>query len=121
MIRGIDFRNLAERTTNIFFHPSFLYFQVVLGFAFRIFDWISENYNIKTKTCYTVNRGYNLPPVESCEGQFEFLKFVNSALVLVDLQLRISRSKILDFRTAVNIFVVQLRILFSFGFYKAMP
>ena len=43
--------------------------QVVLGFAFRMYDWLTTSFNIHTKTCYTVNRGYNQPPVQSCEGK----------------------------------------------------
>lgn len=43
--------------------------QVVLGFAFRMYDWLTTSLNIHTKTCYTVNRGYNQPPVQSCEGK----------------------------------------------------
>lgn len=45
-----------------------LYPEVVLGFAFRMYDWLTASFNIHTKTCYTVNRGYNQPPVQSCEG-----------------------------------------------------
>ena len=44
-------------------------FQVFLGFSFRMYDWITTSMKIHTKTCYTVNRGYNQPPVESCEGE----------------------------------------------------
>ena len=43
--------------------------QVVLGFAFRMYVWLTTSLNIHTKTCYTVNRGYNQPPVQSCEGK----------------------------------------------------
>lgn len=52
-----------------------VFWQVVLGFAFRMYDWLTANLNIQTKTCYTVNRGYNLPPVESCEGKWKILMF----------------------------------------------
>lgn len=43
--------------------------QVVLGFAFRVYVWLTTSLNIDTKMCYTVNRGYNQPPVQSCEGK----------------------------------------------------
>lgn len=52
-----------------------LYPEVVLGFAFRVYDWVTRSRNIHTKTCYTVNRGYNLPPVQSCEGMGELSFF----------------------------------------------
>lgn len=52
-----------------------LYPEVVLGFSFRVYDWLTTSMNIHTKTCYTVNRGYNLPPVQSCEGMGELSFF----------------------------------------------
>ncbi|XP_074658691.1 protein C-mannosyl-transferase DPY19L1-like [Tubulanus polymorphus] len=45
-----------------------LYPEVVLGIGFRIYDSITGSLGIKTKECFTVNRGGNLPPVQSCEG-----------------------------------------------------
>ncbi|PFX26958.1 putative C-mannosyltransferase DPY19L1 [Stylophora pistillata] len=48
---------------------------VVLGFAFRMYDSFTTSFNIHTKTCYTVNRGYNQPPVQSCEGMGELSFF----------------------------------------------
>ena len=41
----------------------------MLGFAFRMYVWLTTSLNIHTKMCYTVNRGYNQPPVQSCEGK----------------------------------------------------
>ncbi|KAL9967638.1 hypothetical protein ACROYT_G025913 [Oculina patagonica] len=52
-----------------------LYPEVVLGFAFRVYVWLTTSLNIHTKTCYTVNRGYNQPPVQSCEGMGELSFF----------------------------------------------
>lgn len=52
-----------------------LYPEVFLGFSFRMYDWITTSMKIHTKTCYTVNRGYNQPPVESCEGMGELSFF----------------------------------------------
>ncbi|XP_020620076.1 probable C-mannosyltransferase DPY19L1 [Orbicella faveolata] len=52
-----------------------LYPEVVLGFAFRMYVWLTTSLNIHTKTCYTVNRGYNQPPVQSCEGMGELSFF----------------------------------------------
>eukprot|EP00794_Sanderia_malayensis_P003469 gene3469-3966_t len=52
-----------------------LYPEVALGLAYRIYDWISTTYNIRTKDCYTVNRGYGLSPVESCEGMGDIAFF----------------------------------------------
>ena len=42
--------------------------QVLLGLGFRVYDQVTSLFNIQTKVCYTVNRGYNQPPVQSCEG-----------------------------------------------------
>lgn len=36
--------------------------------AFRIFKRISTFFDWKTETCWRVNRGEGLKPVESCEG-----------------------------------------------------
>jgi len=75
-LRSVTSCNITEYPDKVNVLRRFnLYPEVVLGFAFRIFDWISENYNINTKTCYTVNRGYNLPPVESCEGMGDLAFF----------------------------------------------
>ena len=46
------------------------YPQVVLAFGYRMYNWFADVMKIQTKVCYTVNRGYNQPPVESCEGIF---------------------------------------------------
>ncbi|XP_071966194.1 protein C-mannosyl-transferase DPY19L1-like isoform X3 [Antedon mediterranea] len=45
-----------------------LYPEVFLGMGFRSFDSITKWMGIKTKQCYKVNRGQNLPPVANCEG-----------------------------------------------------
>lgn len=45
-----------------------------------MFDSITKKYDIPTKQCWEVNRGQNLPPVESCEGigdpVYFYLEFV---------------------------------------------
>ncbi|KAI0208675.1 putative C-mannosyltransferase DPY19L1 [Lamellibrachia satsuma] len=45
-----------------------LYPEVVLGLGFRIFTDVTSYFSMRTKTCWTVNRGNGLSPVQSCEG-----------------------------------------------------
>ncbi|EDO33159.1 predicted protein [Nematostella vectensis] len=52
-----------------------LYPEVILAGKFRIFEWLASKFEYQTKTCYTVNRGYGLPPVQSCEGLGELSFF----------------------------------------------
>ncbi|XP_030846625.1 probable C-mannosyltransferase DPY19L1 [Strongylocentrotus purpuratus] len=45
-----------------------LYPEVVLAAGFRFYDGVTKLLDIKTKDCYTVNRGRGLSPVLNCEG-----------------------------------------------------
>ncbi|XP_069469344.1 protein C-mannosyl-transferase DPY19L1 isoform X2 [Ambystoma mexicanum] len=45
-----------------------VYPEVVLAFLYRAYRWLGEFTGFQIKTCWTVNRGYGLSPVESCEG-----------------------------------------------------
>lgn len=45
-----------------------LYPEVFLGISYRIFQHTADYFNIKTKECWEVIRGDELPPVQSCEG-----------------------------------------------------
>ncbi|KHN78535.1 C-mannosyltransferase dpy-19 [Toxocara canis] len=45
-----------------------LYPEVILGAAYRLFKRVVALTKWKAETCWRVNRGDNLPPVESCEG-----------------------------------------------------
>ncbi|KAK3740891.1 hypothetical protein QZH41_013409, partial [Actinostola sp. cb2023] len=52
-----------------------LYPEVILGFMFRSYESIASYLNYQSKVCYTVNRGFGLPPVQSCEGLGELSFF----------------------------------------------
>ncbi|XP_028391769.1 probable C-mannosyltransferase DPY19L1 [Dendronephthya gigantea] len=52
-----------------------LYPEVLLAAGYRLYIWVANTFEIQTKVCYQVNRGYNLPPVESCEGMGELSFF----------------------------------------------
>uniref|UniRef100_A0A1I7YHB2 C-mannosyltransferase n=1 Tax=Steinernema glaseri TaxID=37863 RepID=A0A1I7YHB2_9BILA len=45
-----------------------LYPEVIFGAAYRVFKKLSDTFKWRNEICYQVNRGYNLPPVNSCEG-----------------------------------------------------
>lgn len=45
-----------------------LYPEVILATAYRIFKWIATGRRWKVETCWQVNRGPDLSPVQSCEG-----------------------------------------------------
>ncbi|XP_063964392.1 protein C-mannosyl-transferase DPY19L1-like isoform X1 [Lytechinus pictus] len=45
-----------------------LYPEVVLAAGFRFYDGVTKLLDIKTKECFTVNRGRGLSPVLNCEG-----------------------------------------------------
>ncbi|KAJ1199893.1 hypothetical protein NDU88_003725 [Pleurodeles waltl] len=60
-----------------------VYPEVVLAFIFRIYRWFGDLTGFQTKTCWTVNRGYGLSSVESCEGMGDPAYFyVNLIFVL---------------------------------------
>ena len=43
-------------------------FQVVLGVGYRFYSELSRLVGHKTVSCWTINRGQGLSPVQSCEG-----------------------------------------------------
>uniref|UniRef100_A0A0M3IDQ5 Anoctamin n=1 Tax=Ascaris lumbricoides TaxID=6252 RepID=A0A0M3IDQ5_ASCLU len=45
-----------------------LYPEVLLGAAYRLFKKVVAQTKWRVETCWQVNRGANLPPVDSCEG-----------------------------------------------------
>ncbi|KAI5617533.1 putative C-mannosyltransferase DPY19L1 [Silurus asotus] len=45
-----------------------LYPEVVLASWYRVYSTAMEFFRIPTKMCWTINRGEDLDPVESCEG-----------------------------------------------------
>lgn len=68
--------NLTEypQTTNTLKRFN-LYPEVILGAGYRFYTWIANMFDIQTKICYQVKRGYNQPPVQSCEGMGELSYF----------------------------------------------
>ncbi|KAK0418436.1 hypothetical protein QR680_013555 [Steinernema hermaphroditum] len=68
-IRAIVHDNVTEYGHTINTLNRFnLYPEVILGAAYRVFKKVSESFKWRNEICYQVNRGYNLPPVNSCEG-----------------------------------------------------
>ncbi|XP_059139572.1 probable C-mannosyltransferase DPY19L1 [Physella acuta] len=61
-----------------------LYPEVILGLGYRIFQTTSDFFGHHTKTCWTVNRGDNLSPVQSCEGLGEPSYFYIEAVFLLN-------------------------------------
>lgn len=45
-----------------------LYPEIVLGFGYRIFQRFAKFFAIEMETCWKINRGDNLAPVNSCVG-----------------------------------------------------
>ncbi|TKR58007.1 hypothetical protein L596_030636 [Steinernema carpocapsae] len=68
-IREIVFDNVTEYGHTINTLKRFnLYPEVFLGANYRNFKKLSEIFGWKNEICWQVNRGANLPPVNSCEG-----------------------------------------------------
>ncbi|XP_035828642.1 probable C-mannosyltransferase DPY19L1 isoform X2 [Aplysia californica] len=61
-----------------------LYPEVILGFAYRFYVTVSDLMGHQTKSCWTVNRGENLSPVQSCEGLGEPAYFYVEAVFLLN-------------------------------------
>ncbi|KAI1242932.1 hypothetical protein IHE44_0000493 [Lamprotornis superbus] len=61
-----------------------LYPEVVLASWYRIYTTIMEFLGVPTKTCWTVNRGKGLSPVESCEGLGDPASFYVAVIFLLN-------------------------------------
>ncbi|KAF7692123.1 hypothetical protein HF521_011090 [Silurus meridionalis] len=67
-----------------------LYPEVVLASWYRVYSTAMEFFRIPTKMCWTINRGEDLDPVESCEGMGDpayfyvtFVFLLNGAMMSV--------------------------------------
>ncbi|KAM7176766.1 protein C-mannosyl-transferase DPY19L1 [Macrochelys suwanniensis] len=61
-----------------------LYPEVVLASWYRIYTGIMDFIGLQTKTCWTVNRGEGLSPVESCEGLGDPASFYVAVIFLLN-------------------------------------
>ncbi|ESO05865.1 hypothetical protein HELRODRAFT_105874 [Helobdella robusta] len=61
-----------------------LYPEVLLGAMYRIYEWLAKMLKYQTMVCYSVNRGKNLSPVQSCEGLGEKPYFYVEAVFLLN-------------------------------------
>uniref|UniRef100_A0A8C2T5U0 Dpy-19 like C-mannosyltransferase 1 n=1 Tax=Coturnix japonica TaxID=93934 RepID=A0A8C2T5U0_COTJA len=61
-----------------------LYPEVVLASWYRIYTAVMDFFGIPTKMCWTVNRGKDLSPVESCEGWGDPASFYVAVIFLLN-------------------------------------
>uniref|UniRef100_A0A8C8STY1 C-mannosyltransferase DPY19L1 n=1 Tax=Pelusios castaneus TaxID=367368 RepID=A0A8C8STY1_9SAUR len=61
-----------------------LYPEVVLASWYRIYTGVMDFIGLQTKTCWTVNRGEGLSPVESCEGLGDPASFYVAVIFLLN-------------------------------------
>lgn len=61
-----------------------LYPEVVLASWYRIYTTVMDFLGVPTKTCWTVNRGKGLSPVESCEGLGDPASFYVAVIFLLN-------------------------------------
>uniref|UniRef100_A0A674J494 Dpy-19 like C-mannosyltransferase 1 n=1 Tax=Terrapene triunguis TaxID=2587831 RepID=A0A674J494_9SAUR len=61
-----------------------LYPEVVLASWYRIYTGVMDFIGLQTKTCWTVNRGERLSPVESCEGLGDPASFYVAVIFLLN-------------------------------------
>ncbi|XP_058689171.1 probable C-mannosyltransferase DPY19L1 isoform X2 [Poecile atricapillus] len=61
-----------------------LYPEVVLASWYRMYTTIMDFLGVSTKTCWTVNRGKGLSPVESCEGLGDPASFYVAVIFLLN-------------------------------------
>ncbi|KAF4801368.1 putative C-mannosyltransferase DPY19L1 [Turdus rufiventris] len=61
-----------------------LYPEVVLASWYRMYTTIMDFLGVPTKTCWTVNRGKGLSPVESCEGLGDPASFYVAVIFLLN-------------------------------------
>ncbi|XP_067127518.1 protein C-mannosyl-transferase DPY19L1-like [Centruroides vittatus] len=82
-LHNIMYNNLTEYPSTINTLKRFnLYPEVILGIGYRFFVKIAHHFQINIKQCWTVSRGDDLPPVESCEGLGEPAYFYITAVFL---------------------------------------
>lgn len=80
---NIMYNNLTEYPNTINTLKRFnLYPEVILGISYRLFLKIMHYFQINLKQCWTVSRGDDLPPIESCEGLGEPAYFYITAIFL---------------------------------------
>ncbi|NXE27334.1 D19L1 mannosyltransferase, partial [Ardeotis kori] len=61
-----------------------LYPEVVLASWYRIYTAVMDFLDVPTKTCWTINRGKGLSPVESCEGLGDPASFYVAVIFLLN-------------------------------------
>ncbi|OXB58981.1 hypothetical protein ASZ78_016881, partial [Callipepla squamata] len=61
-----------------------LYPEVVLASWYRMYTAVMDFLGVSTKTCWTVNRGTDLTPVESCEGWGDPASFYVAVIFLLN-------------------------------------
>lgn len=61
-----------------------LYPEVVLASWYRLYTTVMDFLGVPTKTCWTVNRGKGLSPVESCEGLGDPASFYVAVIFLLN-------------------------------------
>ncbi|XP_061853015.1 probable C-mannosyltransferase DPY19L1 isoform X2 [Colius striatus] len=61
-----------------------LYPEVVLASWYRLYTALTDFLGVSTKTCWTVNRGKGLSPVESCEGWGDPASFYVAMIFLLN-------------------------------------
>ncbi|XP_051465767.1 probable C-mannosyltransferase DPY19L1 isoform X2 [Apus apus] len=61
-----------------------LYPEVVLASWYRMYTTVMDFFGVPTKTCWTVNRGKGLSPVESCEGLGDPASFYVAVIFLLN-------------------------------------
>ncbi|KAM6086954.1 protein C-mannosyl-transferase DPY19L1 isoform 2-T2 [Chlamydotis macqueenii] len=61
-----------------------LYPEVVLASWYRIYTAVMDFLEVPTKTCWTINRGKGLSPVESCEGLGDPASFYVAVIFLLN-------------------------------------
>jgi hypothetical protein len=58
--------------------------EVVIGASFRLFSAVTKSANIVTKTCFQVDRGQGLSPIQSCVGLGEPVYFYVTSVFLIN-------------------------------------
>ncbi|KAH7731588.1 Protein DPY-19 [Aphelenchoides avenae] len=68
-LRALMYDNVTEYGHTINTLQRFnLYPEVYLALGYRVFKEAEKKFDLKTQVCWRVNRGGDLPPIESCEG-----------------------------------------------------